>query len=150
MVTATTAPVDVGGVEVQSLGALLALASAAFFGLNSAATRRGVLKGTVLQGIAKLIRESTRQSDIAARYGGEEFVLLFPETDRDTTATICNKILQSIENQVWRLGNDEVRITVSIGAADNAECRNAEELLERADERLYKAKNAGKNQVVTE
>lgn len=102
----------------------------------------------VLQGIAKLIRESTRQSDIAARYGGEEFVLLFPETDRDTTATICDKILQSIENQVWRLGNDEVRITVSIGAADNAECRNAEELLERADERLYKAKDAGKNQVV--
>lgn len=102
-----------------------------------------------LQRFARHVQEALRDGDILARYGGDEFVALLPEATLETVVLVAQRIRSMIE-QLEVLTPDNVRLrgTASIGLAvypDHAE--SAKDLLMFADNMMYRAKQAGKDQV---
>jgi two-component system cell cycle response regulator len=102
----------------------------------------------VLRQVALLLRIATRESDLLFRYGGEEFVLLMESTDILLAAKICRRISQAIRSWSWAQIHPNLRITLSIGVALAEEARTPVEVMAVADERLYQAKNAGRDRIV--
>jgi diguanylate cyclase (GGDEF)-like protein len=95
-----------------------------------------------LQRVAGVMRQTVRTVDFPARYGGEEFAVLVPQIDTPSLAAIAERVRAGVETAT--------PVTVSIGAAiypdDGA---NVDALFAVADERLYAAKKAGRNRVVS-
>jgi two-component system, cell cycle response regulator len=107
----------------------------------------------VLQLVAATLGEGVRTNDLAARYGGEEFVLLLPETDRAGAHAELERLRHAVEHaEVSLPERDGPRgVTVSTGIATfPGDGDDAARLLLRADERLYAAKQGGRNRVVSE
>jgi diguanylate cyclase (GGDEF)-like protein len=101
-----------------------------------------------LRRVAQAIRESVRTVDFAARYGGEEFAVILPQVDGHALSTVAERIRAGVE--AAPAPADGAKVTVSIGAAlfpDDARDRDA--LFQAADARLYEAKAAGRNCVIT-
>lgn len=109
----------------------------------------------LLRALAELVRSGRRLSDLVARYGGDEFALLMPETDAAGAVLVAERICQTVarfpfaRNYALPTAQDLCPISLSIGVAIFPEDGNApEELLAKADHRLYEAKHNGGNQVV--
>lgn len=107
----------------------------------------------VLKTIADLLRNNIRKIDVAARYGGEEFALVLVETDKQAASFVANKIKNLIEQQKFDYEDTQPngKLTISMGVAtfpDDA--ITPDELVNKADQRLYRAKKAGRNRVVLE
>ena len=105
----------------------------------------------VLIHIAKLIRRHCRVSDVAARYGGEEFIILHPSIDRQKAYQVAEKIRKAVEVTPCSLEGDEISLTLSAGVVDTQAGRDfnrIDDILGLADKALYRAKDAGRNQVV--
>ncbi len=104
-----------------------------------------------LQKVAeRLGRVARRPGDVAARYGGEEFVILLADTDVSEALQIGEEVRADVENSApCSLGeNGAAGLTISVGLASLVpNGGNGDDLLARADRALYKAKNAGRNQV---
>lgn len=100
----------------------------------------------VLQQLAQLIQSSLRTTDFVARYGGEEFAVLLPEIAKpDTPEVVAEKIRVAVaEAHFPVIGH--VTVSIGIGLADPAD-NNHNALIKRADQQLYQAKAAGRNQV---
>jgi len=96
----------------------------------------------LLRGMGELMRGTKRDSDLLYRYGGEEFTLLLPVTSLADAAQDAERIRAAVAQKLT--------VTVSIGAAELSENQEGADLLQCADERLYMAKNSGRNRVVTE
>ena len=104
----------------------------------------------VLRTISKAI-EGVAENAIIARYGGEEFCALLPETEKKTAKNMADKLRKTVKNEVIELRRLKTNVTVSIGVAsfpDDAKVRD--ELIQKADERLYRAKRQGRNKVVAD
>jgi len=104
----------------------------------------------VLRHAAALLRGSFRASDVVARYGGEEFLIVLPETERDAALDRLRRFHRDFATSPVPLPGTagEVEPTLSLGvAAYPQDGRTAADLLARADERLYAAKQAGRNRV---
>ncbi len=101
----------------------------------------------VLTEITDLTRTHIRVTDIAARYGGEEFVVVMPKTAAQTAHGIAERLRQQIESHDWERLAKGLKVTVSIGVADDLSLPDFEKLLSLADARMYQAKNDGKNNV---
>ncbi|MCA1932123.1 MAG: GGDEF domain-containing protein, partial [Calditerrivibrio sp.] len=99
----------------------------------------------VLYNVGQTIRRSVRNIDIVARYGGEEFIILLPDTNKKNALVVADKILKNIRD--IKLDFRDEPITVSIGVSSSKETDNFEKAISLADERLYKAKNNGRNRV---
>ncbi len=105
-----------------------------------------------LQMVANCISEFvTRTQDLAARYGGEEFVVLLPDTPEEGAIRVAEKIRQKIEQTGFRVSEEVLHLTVSIGicAICPTEADATKEIFARADEALYEAKGQGRNVVVS-
>jgi diguanylate cyclase (GGDEF)-like protein len=100
----------------------------------------------VLQQLAQLIQSSLRTTDFVARYGGEEFAVLLPEIAQpDTPEVVAEKIRVVVaEAEFPVVGN--VTVSIGVGLADPAD-NSHNVLIKRADQQLYQAKAAGRNQV---
>lgn len=98
----------------------------------------------VLTEFGKILRMHCRQSDIPVRWGGEEFAILLPETGLKGGIVLAERIRQTIETYPFK---DVGHITASFGVASLT--GNRQELIERADSALYKAKKSGRNKVVS-
>jgi diguanylate cyclase (GGDEF)-like protein len=99
----------------------------------------------VLKKVAGILLNSTRSEDCTARYGGEEFAILLTGTSGDVANEVAERIRARVEAQQFA-GR---KITLSIGLAEfPADGQTAEEVIANADEALYTAKRAGRNQVV--
>lgn len=103
----------------------------------------------VLQTIARVLKDSTRESDIVCRWGGEEFLIAVRQ-DLDCAVEIVGRIRKKVEQTVMDLDGNPVQVTMTFGVAANAETDSMDKLLVLADKRLYYGKNHGKNQVVYE
>ncbi len=104
----------------------------------------------VLRHIAKLILSVARSKDIVARYGGEEFALVLIDTDKDKALTKALELRERIEQEAIMLRREKTKITISIGVASlPSDGVVKEELIEKADSALYRAKKTGRNQVCT-
>jgi diguanylate cyclase (GGDEF)-like protein len=103
----------------------------------------------VLQSVARAANEVKRVSDIIARIGGEEFALLLPETDREGAMNLAHRLRAAIESaKTLDPAGAPVSVTASIGVATvSAHSDGPASALKLADAALYRAKNAGRNQV---
>jgi diguanylate cyclase (GGDEF)-like protein len=104
----------------------------------------------VLRGMARILGEGVRRSDVLARYGGEEFAVILQETDFEAASGVAEKLCREVEAKAafpdGRGG--EVRATISVGLAFYpSDAVDGAALLARADEALYRAKQSGKNRV---
>lgn len=104
----------------------------------------------VLKGLAGLLSDRLRQTDVIARYGGEEFVIMFPETSKSNgiicAETVCRLIAD--HNFTGTKGQPLGQVTVSIGvAAFPADGDEVDDIIRLADVALYEAKAGGRNQV---
>jgi diguanylate cyclase (GGDEF)-like protein len=102
----------------------------------------------VLRRVAAELRERCRNGDVLARYGGEEFLLCFPDTDAREARLICELLRVSVESCNWAQLGLAADVTISFGIAEYRADASVERLLNRADVRLYEAKNGGRNLVV--
>ncbi|MBV5279438.1 MAG: diguanylate cyclase [Campylobacteraceae bacterium] len=98
-----------------------------------------------LKNIASILSKNIRSTDILGRYGGEEFMVICPETDKDAVAITGEKLRKAVS--VYDFDNIG-HLTVSIGATELNENDTVADLILKADTALYKAKAAGRNQVV--
>lgn len=99
----------------------------------------------VLRQVARLLADGCRESDMAARYGGEEFVVVAPETTAQAAADFAERLRLSICSRPREVRGKVVEVTVSFGVADHEGRKTPEELVQAADEALYRAKAAGRN-----
>jgi two-component system cell cycle response regulator len=105
----------------------------------------------VLRGIGGLLRDSFRASDTAARYGGDEFVIVLPETDIEAAKRKLEALRESVADMliVTTKRSEKIRATISAGLASFPEDgETAAQLFAWADEKLFQAKNEGRNRVV--
>ncbi len=106
----------------------------------------------VLVHLGKLLDNITRGTDTVARFGGEEFIILLPETDSKVAHIFGERLRQLIEDSPIHFDNETISITVSIGVAvrnyTEKEESSFDQMISQADQALYEAKNAGRNQVV--
>ncbi|MDQ3280360.1 MAG: GGDEF domain-containing protein [Acidobacteriota bacterium] len=106
-----------------------------------------VIGDVVLSELCGVVRESLRPTDILARFGGDEFAIILPHTDRGGATAVADRVLQKVNSLT--IPTDEegaIRCAVSIGVAEyDRNDVSANDLIRRADERLYEAKRQGKN-----
>jgi len=100
--------------------------------------------------IADQLRNHLRESDFLARFGGEEFVVLMPETDIESAVVAAEKLRAAVEKCQFHYQNTQVSITFSAGLAQLRKNDNPESLFQRADDAMYRAKEAGRNQCLIE
>ncbi|NWF16220.1 diguanylate cyclase [Pseudomonas reactans] len=101
----------------------------------------------VLKIIANVLRKRLRPSDFIARFGGEEFVLLMPNSSLSDALAAGEVLRAAIEACPFHFKGEPVTITVSMGVAQFQPGERSDLALKRADEALYRAKAAGRNQV---
>jgi diguanylate cyclase (GGDEF)-like protein len=104
----------------------------------------------VLTGFANDLRSCLRQSDIICRWGGEEFIILLKDTNSDTAHTVAEKIRLLAEQHHYSFSGTPLQVTVSLGLTEWLSSDTLHSLIARADRALYRAKQAGRNQVCTE
>lgn len=112
--------------------------------------RYGHLHGDqVLSRLAQVLLSVLEQSQMAFRYGGEEFVVLLPGSNCEAAVQIADSIRGQLQAEAFvPAGDATVTITASIGVAELRQDDTPDRLFQRADVALYKAKAAGRNQVV--
>jgi diguanylate cyclase (GGDEF)-like protein len=106
----------------------------------------------VLNCVSRIMLESIRGTDIAVRYGGEEFIILMPQTDLIGGKTVAERIRKAIEAFSVSIDGRAVKVTISIGVAScgaGSAAKSPDELVNSADQALYRAKKEGRNRVVT-
>jgi diguanylate cyclase (GGDEF)-like protein len=104
----------------------------------------------VLQHVAELLRATVRDVDLPARLGGEEFVVLLPETGVKQAMEAAERIRRTLEARAVIWNGHPLRVTASLGVSACPDCTTSPaEVLSQADAALYRAKDAGRNQVAS-
>ena len=105
----------------------------------------------VLRSLSLVALEQKRAQDTFGRLGGEEFGLILPETNLQQAKIVADRIQKTWEKSPVNLDGVLIQSTVSIGVAEaNPDDRSFDDVLRRADQMMYKAKQAGRNRVVSE
>lgn len=103
----------------------------------------------VLRLVASTLANNTRSDDIAGRFGGEEFLVILKGVTAKTLYAVAEKLRTLVAASVWYTDDlDRIQVTVSIGGALCQTNDTIESLVERADKRMYQAKQQGKNQTI--
>lgn len=99
----------------------------------------------VIKNIVDIVKKNIRNIDIFVRWGGEEFIILCPETDSLSAATLAQKLRSAIDDASFdKVGN----ITCSFGVTSFKDNESKDSFIKRSDSALYKAKDEGRNKVV--
>ncbi len=99
----------------------------------------------VLISVAGLMRKHIRGVDLICRCGGEEFVLVMPDVDIESAARVAEKLRAAIGSSQFRFKDEPVPVTVSCGISHFRDGDTVEDVFERTDRALYRAKNLGRN-----
>jgi diguanylate cyclase (GGDEF)-like protein len=97
-----------------------------------------------LKTVAELLRSSCRRRDLAARYGGEEFAVLLPGADSAAAKAAALRVQAAVAQHPWQLR--DLRLSIGVATMDAGGCAN--NLVDRADAALYRAKSSGRNRIV--
>ncbi len=101
----------------------------------------------VLVRVSELLKENTEHA-IVVRYGGEEFAVLLMETNKKEAHAIAEKIRATVEQELFTIRREKIKITLSAGVANLPEdTLDLETLVQKADQALYQAKRQGRNRV---
>ncbi len=103
-----------------------------------------------LRELSARIKGNIRKEELFARYGGEEFAIVLPETNRDGATLLADRLVRVVNQQPFQYEDKVYTVTISAGVATTSGEKNVSsaEIIRRADERLYQAKNEGRNRVV--
>lgn len=116
-------------------------------------TNGHLLGNQVLMQLADVIRHSIQENDLAFRFGGEEFVILLPHRGKEIAIDVAEQLRINVENTTFPCGEKQPsgRLTISLGVASSEEYQVSTgfDLFDTADQGLYKAKEAGRNKVVS-
>ncbi len=100
--------------------------------------------------MAKTIQDEIRSPDLLSRYGGEEFCILLPETELDGASAFAERIRKKVAGILLDVDGSQESLTISLGVSTlDPSTPNLIELLDQADDALYRAKRAGRNRVQT-
>jgi diguanylate cyclase (GGDEF)-like protein len=104
-----------------------------------------------LREMAVIIKEAIRREELFARYGGEEFAVVWPETGRAGALLIGQRVRELVEIHPFEYDGRAFNLTISMGIAttEGEPSLAPTDLIRRADEKLYAAKQAGRNRVVS-
>lgn len=100
-----------------------------------------------LRQIGNILADSARGSDLTARIGGDEFVIVFPNTSVAKARLLGERLRHNLASHDWEALLPGHKITASMGVAEAAPGDTLDQLLARADQLLYKAKDGGRDQV---
>lgn len=102
----------------------------------------------ILARIGSLLQEHLRHHDMAARIGGEEFAVILPEVGLEGAKIVADKLLRLVAQTKFDFEGELINVTISIGVAEwTATSTDTEDIMKRADAKLYEAKNSGRNRV---
>ncbi len=99
----------------------------------------------VLKNVSDLLKKSVRVIDVVSRWGGEEFLILLPNTDLNGAIIVAENLRNKIENMKLKFNDEVIKITITFGVAQYENEETFENLIKRADDRLYSGKNKGRN-----
>lgn len=102
----------------------------------------------VLKEVAARIKAALREFDLVGRYGGEEFVILLENTSTHTAHQIAERMRLRIGSEPVQVAGQDMPITISLGLAQCREGDDSQAMLQRADQAMYSAKQAGRNCIV--
>ena len=102
----------------------------------------------VIKTTAKIIKDNVRSIDLVARYGGEEFAVVLVNTNKEAATTVAKRIVQNIQDYNFSMNDEEVDMTISCGLSEYPKDSDTlKDLIQFADEGLYKTKDNGGNNV---
>ncbi|MDD5309821.1 MAG: GGDEF domain-containing protein [Deltaproteobacteria bacterium] len=102
----------------------------------------------VLSQLALLVSSGVRREDTFCRYGGEEFAVLMPEMDLEDAVAVAEKLRRMVADAHFEFEGQDLPVTVSIGVAEaQPSMTGPDDFVRAADERLYEAKDKGRNRV---
>ncbi|MBU1436054.1 MAG: diguanylate cyclase, partial [Gammaproteobacteria bacterium] len=101
----------------------------------------------VITSLANLLKQQLRKTDMIGRYGGEEFLLVLPECQIEKAMQIVQKLRESFATLPFNFDGKPFHCTFSAGIASGLGAEFADQVIEQADQALYQAKTAGRNQV---
>ncbi len=106
----------------------------------------------VLKQVANILKKNSRTSDIVCRYGGEEMAIILTNTVKKDAIITANKICNAVSSYKFILADSKkVNVTISIGVSSvEKDGKTPQDIIEYADKCLYRAKEQGRNQVVSE
>ncbi|HKK34093.1 MAG TPA: diguanylate cyclase [Desulfomicrobiaceae bacterium] len=102
----------------------------------------------VLRETTRRIKNIVRDYDIVGRYGGEEFLIVIPGADRESALTVYERIREGIGARAMDTTVASLVVTASMGVAEYDGIMSDQELIQLADDALYRAKDQGRNRVV--
>lgn len=95
--------------------------------------------------VTDLISSNLRTSDTVGRWGGEEFLIVLPNTNIHNAAITAERLVKSIYQNTLAINEEQIGISISVGATEFVETSTFESLIKNADEALYSAKENGRN-----
>ncbi len=102
----------------------------------------------VLKTVSNIMKSSVRNIDVVARYGGEEFVIILVNTTVDVSLPVAERIINKIAEFPFNKDGESVQVTISAGVAEfPKQSDKIKDLIECADQAMYKSKEKGGNQV---
>jgi len=104
-----------------------------------------------LRELAVIVKEAIRREELFARYGGEEFAVVWPETSREGAVHIGERLRDLVEKHPFSFEGRSFQVSISMGVAttEGEPSLSPTDLIRRADEKMYAAKQAGRNRVVS-
>ena len=102
----------------------------------------------VIKALALVLRQRLRKPDVVGRYGGEEFAIILPNTGPGSAAAVLDEIREGFSRIKHQVEKNGIQVTFSCGVAAAEPGDSVETITIKADEALYKAKQAGRNRVV--
>ena len=102
----------------------------------------------VLMAFASILKKEARTVDVVGRFGGEEFMAILSETDTKGGAVFAEKVRKHVEKARFMYKGKRIEVTVSSGVSERKNQVSLDKVVKSADDRLYKAKENGRNQVV--
>lgn len=102
----------------------------------------------VLVCVADLMQKCVNKKGKVFRWGGEEFVILLPQYSLEQARMLAEEIRKSVEELECHSGKERIKVTISLGVKELENCKELEENISEADEKLYQAKMSGRNKVM--
>ncbi|MBA1274669.1 GGDEF domain-containing protein [Stutzerimonas azotifigens] len=116
-----------------------------FKDLNDSHGHRG--GDEALQRVVSRLKRQLRNVDMLFRYGGEEFLVLLSNTDAKDAALVGERLRAAVDQHPFEIDGQPVHLSISLGSATYRAPETLEQLLQRADAALYRAKRSGRNQL---
>lgn len=102
-----------------------------------------------LKFVSNVIKETVRSSDIAGRVGGDEFIFCLPNASRDEAMKLGARLVENVSSSSFVYDNSPIKLSLSVGmsASEKELSKEIDAFIKEADQALYRAKKAGKNQL---